>query len=592
MTGSAWSAFASLWVASRLKLCTGWKSECEVEGVDVQVTLHAPAPVEEQFAGSVQKCQVAYLDHMDLQDPKMDLSGTDVIFTDSLQHAPFAGRSGPVHFIENVSAFFVPDDLDHVMRNKHELLSILLPSSEAWTDLAQTIYSQAQVLMPDHIYFDDGTLEMHTQAFERYRFSLIADGLENRTISLPMVRSVAFHTIPLFNGFVELFAMAFNGVADFIDVNFDLSQTLDTCKKHNEHLGALWHYHRIVQDQMQYRYNRPFEERLLSQACSVCRLRADPSHPPPLAFVGIYSARKNFGKRQAIRETWGRILLDKYNMRYKFFLGGAPEGATREDVQVRHELAVHEDLVFLDIEEGYRMNSRKGLLFLEWIAMRSEAEFLLKVDDDVYFRPVPILEKLQRRPPAGYIWGYFDYVSPVPREEGDHFFNTWEDYPFEVFAPYPRGVVRVLSMDLVRLLAKASRAGKLRMIYGDDPCIGYHLRQLLFDPEEPLPSITLDDFDNKVFAMEPSCHPNLWSKITKRTWVIHHVSPEQIRCMWSADVQAGYYGSEAGKIVVNGEVSPHELPDLCGCATDPSFEERTDLDNLQAETNRILYDED
>ena len=44
-----------------------------------------------------------------------------------------------------------------------------------------------------------------------------------------------------------------------------------------------------------------------------------------------------------------------------------------------------------------------------------------------------------------------------------------------------------------------------------------HLRQLLFDPAEPLPSLTLDDFDNRVFAMEPSCHHNLWSKMTNRS---------------------------------------------------------------------------
>ena len=37
-------------------------------------------------------------------------------------------------------------------------------------------------------------------------------------------------------------------------------------------------------------------------------------------------------------------------------------------------------------------------------------------------------------------------------------------------------------------------------VYGDDPCIGVHLRQLLFDGAEPLPSLTLDDFDNRVFA--------------------------------------------------------------------------------------------
>eukprot|EP00434_Breviolum_minutum_P039127 symbB.v1.2.034732.t1/scaffold4529.1/size41019/3 len=166
-----------------------------------------------------------------------------------------------------------------------------------------------------------------------------------------------------------------------------------------------------------------------------------------------------------------------------------------------------------------------------------------------------------------------------------------ETFPFPVFPPYPRGVVRVLSMDVVRLLAKASQEGRLRMIYGDDPCIGVHLRQLLLDGE-PLPSLTLDDFDNKVFAMEPSCHHNLWSKMTNRTWAIHHVKPEQILCMWSADYAAEYYQDVEGAVVVDEARDIHQLPDLCGCATDDTFLERSDLDKLQAETQRILEDEE
>jgi hypothetical protein len=126
----------------------------------------------------------------------------------------------------------------------------------------------------------------------------------------------------------------------------------------------------------------------------------------------------------------------------------------------------------------------KGLLFLEWIAQHSGAEFLLKVDDDVYLRPAPLLEQMRARPPVQYVWGYFDYVSPVPREEGHPFCNTEAEFPFDVFPPYPRGVVRVLSMDVVRHLARASEKGRLRMIFGDDPCIGVHLRQLMFDEVE------------------------------------------------------------------------------------------------------------
>jgi len=574
----------------------GWRSECEIEGVEVEVTLHGARPVEE---GNVGKCRAAFLSHSDIEAQLHELPDVDVIFTDSIRFVRFAGRSGPLHFIENVSEYHTPDDLDFIMQEKRELLSVLLPPVDLWDAKVETIYEQAQAHVPDHIYIDDGTLETHTAAFRPYRFSLIADP-SNFTISLPFIRSLSFHTVAAFNGFVEVGAMVFNGIADFEAEPFNLHATLDTLRKHNDHMGALWHYQRILQDQLQYRYNRPFEERLLSQACTLCRLRVTASaefpgvaaSPPPLVFVGVYSARRNFDKRQAIRETWGRFLLEEYGFRCTFFLGEASLGASLDEMRMRREIEKHGDVVFLAASEGYRMNSRKGILFLEWIALRSEAEFLLKVDDDVYFRPAPLLRQLRNRPPAQYVWGHFDYISPLPTDERDNFYNTPEDFPFDVFAPYPRGVVRVMSMDIVRLLAQANRENKLRMIYGDDPCLGVHLRQLLFDPVEPLPSLTLDDFDNRVFAMEPSCHPNLWSKITNRTWAIHHVSPEQIFCMFRADVQAGYYSEMLDGIRHNDDILADGLPDLCACAADQSFVDRVDLDTIRTETDRILFDED
>eukprot|EP00927_Polykrikos_kofoidii_P051699 TRINITY_DN45499_c0_g1_i1.p1 TRINITY_DN45499_c0_g1~~TRINITY_DN45499_c0_g1_i1.p1 ORF type:complete len:650 (-),score=66.32 TRINITY_DN45499_c0_g1_i1:38-1696(-) len=535
-----------------------------------------------------ERCHVAFLNHTDLAFPAVDLSGVDFLFTDSRSHVPFAGRRGSVHFIERLPAIEAPPNQDMLLASKTNLLSILLPPQEVWDERIEQIYAQAQTYLPDHIFIDDDTWETHAAAFSTYRFSLIANSLHH-SVSLPFVRSIFFSTIAVYNGFVEVGAMVFNGIADFAEP-LNLFETFQTLDGHNENLGALWHYQRILQDQMQYRFNRDFEERLFSQACTLCRLRPTPEHTPPLVFVGIYSARSNFEKRAAVRETWGRILLERYGFHYTFFLGQAAHGDTVEEMRLRREIERHRDIVFLDVDEGYRMNSRKGLLFLQSIASRSEAEFLLKVDDDVYFRPIPILEQLRSRPPAQYAWGYWDYISPVPRTEGDHFFSTKEQYPFDVFAPYPRGVVRVLSMDLVRLISKAGREGKLRMIYGDDPCIGVHLRQLLLDPEEPLPSLTLDDFDNRVFAMEPSCHPNLWSKMTNRTWVIHHVSPKQIRCMWDADIQAGYYQEVVGVgLVPQDESLSGPFPDLCHCASHEEFADRTDLDELSMATNEILY---
>lgn len=89
-------------------------------------------------------------------------------------------------------------------------------------------------------------------------------------------------------------------------------------------------------------------------------------------------------------------------------------------------------------------------MFHNWIAQHSNAVYLLKIDDDVYFRPAPLLEQLRFKSPFMYVWGYMDYISPVPREEDDDFYNPEHVFPYEMFPPYPRGVVRVLSMDVRR----------------------------------------------------------------------------------------------------------------------------------------------
>ena len=96
-------------------------------------------------------------------------------------------------------------------------------------------------------------------------------------------------------------------------------------------------------------------------------------------------------------------------------MGGVTLDPSEQDERVRAEICVHDDIVVLSVQEGYRMNSQKGLLFLEWVAKHSVAEFLVKADDDVYLRPAPLLDQLRLRPPVGYAWGFFDYFFGSPR---------------------------------------------------------------------------------------------------------------------------------------------------------------------------------
>merc|ERR1712118_199027 len=111
---------------------------------------------------------------------------------------------------------------------------------------------------------------------------------------------------------------------------------------------------------------RAFEERLVSISCTLCQQKIM-MEPPPLVFTGIYSAKSNFDKRQAIRDTWLKVLMQwgkaHGGMRYKFFLGELAFSPNIVDKEIQREIAVHDDIVVLNISEGYRMNSQKGVRF-------------------------------------------------------------------------------------------------------------------------------------------------------------------------------------------------------------------------------------
>lgn len=61
------------------------------------------------------------------------------------------------------------------------------------------------------------------------------------------------------------------------------------------------------------------------------------------------------------------------------------------------------------------------------------------------------------------------FADPAPRQ-------TRATAAEDIFPPYARGVLRVLSMDVVELLARAPRSRGVPVITGDDPSLGMHMR--------------------------------------------------------------------------------------------------------------------
>ena len=93
-------------------------------------------------------------------------------------------------------------------------------------------------------------------------------------------------------------------------------------------IGPIWQQHRLLNDQLFYRYAYDFDRAFRHFSCTLCSSVRDSrlveeQADSLLLFVGVYSAQDNFAKRAVIRRTWGRV-FQLYG-HVKFFLGRPDE---------------------------------------------------------------------------------------------------------------------------------------------------------------------------------------------------------------------------------------------------------------------------
>jgi len=166
----------------------------------------------------------------------------------------------------------------------------------------------------------------------------------------------------------------------------------------------------------------------------------------------------------------------------------------------------------------------------------------------------------------------------------------------------------VISLDLIRAIVKQDRRGDLRRLRIEDASYGFYLHQLA---TLNLTGVTLQDLMEENFAMDAKCcteqsHPNnCWSPLKPTSWLVHHMQPQQMVCMFRKDVDFGLYvplasnvyngplgsrGAASGSMLRTwrtsfggeqksadavdydfylGDIAREDLADLCGCVYTP-----------------------
>lgn len=155
--------------------------------------------------------------------------------------------------------------------------------------------------------------------------------------------------------------------------------------------------------------------------------------------VLVISAVKNRNRRDTIRETWAQ---PKEDVKILFVVS--------KDKSLNAEKLVHNDMLEVDEEEGYKLLTRK--VIASFSSIRDiNFDYLLKCDDDSFVNMPLIVNELEHMPKKRFYWGYFDGNAHV-KKRGK--FKETEWTLCDRYLPYALGGGYVLSKDLIIYIVK------------------------------------------------------------------------------------------------------------------------------------------
>ncbi|KAK8772277.1 hypothetical protein V5799_008656 [Amblyomma americanum] len=178
--------------------------------------------------------------------------------------------------------------------------------------------------------------------------------------------------------------------------------------------------------------------------------------------VFVHSAPAHFGRRRAIRETWGNAsalaAATAHAMALVFLVGRAAPGL---EGALRAESAAHGDLVMGNFVDSYHNLTYKHVMGLKWVASRcAQARYVLKTDDDVFMDlfqvTAHLLAETGPRAPPGLLMCGLIRRPYVKRSQRSKWRVSFREYRPHRYPPYCSGWAILMSPDVVRDLYRAS----------------------------------------------------------------------------------------------------------------------------------------
>ncbi|KAG6508376.1 probable beta-1,3-galactosyltransferase 12 [Zingiber officinale] len=228
--------------------------------------------------------------------------------------------------------------------------------------------------------------------------------------------------------------------------------------------------------------------------------------PKVLAVVGVYTGFWAADRRAALRATWFpsdsdalRRLDHDTGLALRFVIGSTKD--SKNMTTLRKEIDMHHDFLLIDADEDNLNLSHKTLEFFKAAFNLFDAEFYVKVDDDIYLRPDRLATLLAKD--RAHRLSYIGCMKkgPVVTDPDMKWYESSGKLIGDEYFLHAHGPIYALSADSVAFLVNA-RNDSLRFFDNEDVTIGSWMLAMNVDHE-----------DNKALC-EPICSPTsiaVWS---------------------------------------------------------------------------------
>ncbi|XP_037534250.1 N-acetyllactosaminide beta-1,3-N-acetylglucosaminyltransferase 2 [Nematolebias whitei] len=239
----------------------------------------------------------------------------------------------------------------------------------------------------------------------------------------------------------------------------------------------------------------------------------------------IKSSPRNFERRQAVRETWGREGVYQGGMRVRlvFVMGNTAPDDPDLSVLLSFEAKHYEDILQWDFNESLLNLTLKMNLFLQWTVKNCPSlSFVFSGDDDVFINTPDLIKYTESLDASKasqlYAGQIISTASPLRNPRSKYFIpHSFYNGPY---APYAGGGGFLFSGALLKPLFSVSQILPLFPI--DDVYIGMLMKALGIPPESHGGFRT---FDVRQQDRENIC-------VHKNNLLIHQRLPHEIEKMW------------------------------------------------------------